>query len=108
MGQSESAHGFPDCRAFLDRCIAAERGGKLIFKNKGSATAFSRRCYTARHREKKRNIKLFPVDDPMHNATAWDILTLRVLEGQTGTWELHAIHDGDAALESLQATYEDL
>ena len=94
-----SDHGFPDCREFMNKAAAAKKGWTVTFAERGSATAFRLRCYTARMRELKRNIKLYPEGEHMHGRTVWDQLIFLIKEDKGG-WQVIAVQDGEAALEA--------
>ena len=97
MTAAKSTWSFPDCRAFMDKAVESEKGWQITFKERGQATAFRLRCYTARDRERKSNSKIYEVGDPMHNSSVWQKLTFATQECTEG-WQVLAMH-GDDALE---------
>lgn len=109
MTQPKSPHSFPDCRAFMDKAIASKLGTRIIFKEKGKATNFRFRCYTARHREKARNLKIYKQEDILYGATVWDKLIFPIYQREPdGRWVMEAIHDEEAALRSVDGEVEDI
>lgn len=108
MPHPKSPHGFPDCRAFMDKAIVAERGARAIFEKKGSAAQFQKRCYALRFREKERNTRMFKENDTLYNATVYDKLRFFVQERDDGRWAVEAIHDEEAALKATGAEVEDI
>ncbi len=110
MGQPKSDWGFPDSRAFMDKAIEAENGWQVTFETEGKAWNFRQRCYTARDRECKRNVKIYESGDPMFNSSVWHNLTFvvkrvgrRVLCEECGKdvkqWQLLATQ-GDNSLDA--------
>ncbi len=97
MTAPQDAFSYPDCRAFMDKAIESEKGWQITFEERGQATAFRLRCYTARDRERKRNRKIYSEDSPMFDSSVWQKLTFTTKECPEG-WQVLAMH-GDEALE---------
>lgn len=104
MPAAISDGGFPDCREFMNKAIEAEKGWRARFEERGSAVSFRMRCYTARTREKKFNLKFYSKDDIAHGKTVWDGLVFFLKEVEEG-WEIVALQDAEAMLDS-QLTWQ--
>ena len=94
MSQPKSNEAFPDCREFLDRALASEKGWRATFAERGQATNFRLRCYATRRRDMIFNAKLYAKDEAMHNRTVWDGIVLLVRQTDLG-WAVLGLK-GDA------------
>ncbi len=101
MNAPRSDLAFPDCRRFLDKAVNDEKGWKMIFKERGEATNFRLRCYTARRRQLKLNSQVnlgeSNASEKARTTTHWDGLVILVREVDTG-WAVLALHDADALM----------
>ena len=115
MPQAKSIHSFPDCRSFMDRALAAPNGYFATFSTKGAAFTFSQRCYSARTLEARKNGKLYPQDNPLHNTSVWHrlVLTIHAISPDPNsntdseTFRVIAAH-GENALDSTALDHGEL
>lgn len=99
MPAATSDEGYPDCREFMNKAIKADKGWRARFAERGKAVNFRMRCYTARTRERKFNLKFYSKEDVAHGKTVWDELVF-FLEEVGSDWEIIALQDAEAMLDS--------
>ncbi len=101
MNAPRSDLAFPDCRMFLDKAVNDDKGWRMIFREKGEATNFRLRCYTARRRQLKLNAQVYLGEDDAstlaRRTTHWDGLVILIREVDTG-WAVLALHDAQALM----------
>jgi len=104
MPAAKSDYAFPDCREFMNKAIASEKGWRVRFEKHGPAVNFRMRCYTARRRELTFNKKFYGEEDLARDRTVWDGLVFLIKEAGA-EWEVIAVKDG-AAMLGAQVTWE--
>lgn len=77
LPKSISAYG--DCRDALDRALESERGIKIECETSGMAIRLRHRMNSFRSRDRQTNSKTYEATHPMHNASAYDKLILRIV-----------------------------
>lgn len=80
MPVSTSLSSYADCRSALDRALHSENGVTVTFDTKGKAHYFMMRCYKLRALDRQASTRIYTHDDPRHNVSVYDVLTLEKVE----------------------------
>lgn len=78
MGFSNSLASYPDVAALLDKALASTKGLRLTFETPAKATFNRGRINAYRARVRLQNMKVYPAEDPMHGATPYDSLMIKL------------------------------
>jgi len=111
---SKSPNAYPDCRAFLDRAIAATSGTRLVLGRYGPAYVFRNRCYALRGVQARQNAKIYPdADHILHGVTVWHKLTLKVISlppEEPGDWRVVGNPDDGiwTTHESVESEFQEI
>lgn len=76
MPVSSALNGTADARGFLERACASANGSKITFASKSQAYAFKQRCFNVRATDKRQSRKIYQPEEPGHNASPYDGVTL--------------------------------
>lgn len=107
MGQPLGDQAYPDARAFMDRALDSETGYRIIFDTEARTKNFRMRCYTARDRERKRNLKIYELQDPMYGTSVYHTIAFvikpvgaqtlcEVCRAEVKQWQLVATHSDNS------------
>lgn len=71
---------FDDLRQLFDKAIESERGIDIRQKSSPAAMAFRHRLNSFRVNDRNDNAQIYPVGDPLHGASVYDAIVIRVVE----------------------------
>lgn len=77
MALSKQIAAYSDCIERLDQAVDDPQGIRLLFPGEKPAKLFQMRCIRARHITRELSKRIYPREDPKHNATPYDALTIR-------------------------------
>lgn len=75
-----------DCIKLLDQATEDTKGVRVQVPDDGSAIHFRMRLHRARTLNREYNAKVYAEDHPMHNASVYDKLIVRIREIEGITW----------------------
>lgn len=88
---------YPDCQEHFERALASNKGIRIEFATADEATFQGGRFNAFRVRHRKQNAKIYPADHPMHRASEYDGIMVRVrdrfVELHKLTAEAHRIEE---------------
>ncbi len=85
MPPSTSRLSFIDCYTVLDQALASKLGLRLTFEDPGSARSFQLRLNTARRLNREDNAETYDATHPLHNASEYDTLLIRLKANGEGS-----------------------
>jgi hypothetical protein len=68
---------YPEMETFWDRALASEKGIAITLETPQKATRRSLELNAFRASVRKGNALIYPLGDPMHDATPWDRLVVQ-------------------------------
>lgn len=77
MAYNSSLTSYPDITAALDRALESPKGIRVTFETEAAVHTFCGRIHSFRFKDRKVNRKVYPLDHPMHGASAYDPLMIR-------------------------------
>jgi len=89
MALSNSPLSYEDCIQVLQAALDDPAGARIRFEDQKSATHFRMRCHQARVIDRRQNAESYPKESPLHNASAYDRLTIREPRRIEGEWWLY-------------------
>jgi hypothetical protein len=80
MALSKNIAEYEDCREWLDRALSSANGIRKTLPDNGKAIYTRQRLYKLRQLEKIASIDTYEVGDERRSKTAWDNLTIEVVD----------------------------
>lgn len=77
---------YTDCYDLLDKAIEDPRGIRVEMKNVDAATFFRMRIHQARAIDRKANAQTYEPGQPLHNASTYDKLAIRIRKMHDKWW----------------------
>lgn len=69
-----------------DLALEDPKGIRIPFDTEEEAMHYRMRLHNARAIDRKENAKLYAKGEPLHGQSAYDVLQVRIREGEDGTW----------------------
>ena len=112
MTISQSHMSYSDCYDAMNRALDDSQGVRIEVGTENEAIFFRMRCHKARAIDRRRNAEAYASDHPMHNASLYDPLVLRIRQNSGRTWiyiEQQGLHLGEIEpLSQLEPETEQL
>lgn len=89
---------YPDCAALFDQALASTKGVRVRFETHSEAVFQGGRFNAYRARHRRQNEKIYPADHPLHKASIYDGIMVRVKDN---TVELHRLSIDQFNIEEL-------
>lgn len=88
MVTSTSRLSFTDCYDILDRALESERGVRITCEDEGQARHLRTRLHSARQIHRRDNAETYPLGDPRHGSSEYDVLTVKLRANGKGVFLL--------------------
>lgn len=98
MSFANNVTSYPDCQALFDKALASEKGLRITFESAQEATFQGGRINAFRVRHRKQNSRIYPADHPLHKASEYDGVMVRV---RGNVVELHKLTVEQLKIEEL-------
>jgi len=76
---------YRDIYEIYDKALDDPKGIRLVFDNHASARNYQMRMNNARAIDRKENLRTYPIGDPMHGQSQYDVLQVRIRHGEDGS-----------------------
>lgn len=86
MSISNSRQSYSDCYEVLDRALEDELGVRVQMKDRDAAIFFRMRVHQARKINRRDNVDQYEVGHPMHGASVYDKLMVRIKHEGEAVW----------------------
>lgn len=80
MPMATTPGSYEDIRLALDRALESPNGVRITAESPGAAVHLRQRFYTFRKMEQKRSKEIYPIGNPHHGTSAYDVLTFTIVE----------------------------
>lgn len=98
MPFADNVTSYPDCGALFDQALASTKGIKVTFDTSGEAVFQAGRFNAFRVRHRRQNARIYPAEHPLHKASEYDGIMVRVRENVV---ELHKLSVDQFNIEDL-------
>lgn len=98
MPFADNVTSYPDCGALFDKALASTKGIKVTFNTAQEATFQGGRFNAFRVRHRRQNGKIYPAEHPLHKASEYDGIMVRV---RGNVVELHKLSADNLDIEAL-------
>lgn len=71
---------YPDCAKLFQEALASKKGIRVKFPTHGEAVFQGGRLNSFRVRHRRENGKIYPAEHPLHNASEYDAIMVRIKE----------------------------
>lgn len=85
-----SLQSYQDCLDFFERVVDDPLGGRIFMGSHNEAHQFRLRCNKARQLHREENKKVHEEGMPLHGASEYDPLRLKLREDTAGQWWVYA------------------
>lgn len=86
----------------LDRALLSPKGLRCTFPSEGSARSFQQRLNTARRKNREDNAATYPDGHPLHGASEYDTLQIRLRTNGSGSAVLIEKMDREMQIEEIE------
>lgn len=90
MPMSTSLQSYHDCLDFFEKVVDDPLGGRVCLGSYQEAAYFRRRCNKARILHREQNKDIHAEGMPLHGASEYDPLQLKLKEDVSGRWWVYA------------------
>jgi hypothetical protein len=80
---------YKDIYEVYEKALEDPKGIRLAFDTTGDARNYQMRMHNARAIDRRENAKTYPLGDPMHGQSTYDVLQVRIRHGEDGSTFLY-------------------
>ena len=99
MPFADNVTSYPDCGALFDQALASAKGLRIKFDTPGEAVFQAGRFNAFRVRHRRQNARIYPAEHPLHKASEYDGIMVRVRENVV---ELHKLSVDNFDITALE------